>query len=121
MARRVLIVDDHAGFRRSAGRSLEATGWQVVGEAADGETGLEVSASCDPDVVLLDIGLPDVSGIEVARRLHRRSPELAVVLVSTHDRAEYGELAEASGARGFLNKIDLTGEALEALVESQPR
>jgi DNA-binding NarL/FixJ family response regulator len=116
--RRVLIVDDHAGFRRGAGRSLEAGGWEVVGEAASGGEALAALATCRPDVVLLDVGLPDVSGIEVARRLHEDSPELAVVLISTHDRAEYGELAAASGARGFLNKIELTGEALEAVVES---
>jgi DNA-binding NarL/FixJ family response regulator len=118
VTRRVLIVDDHAGFRRSAGRSLAASGWQVVGEAASGGEAIETLATCRPDVVLLDVGLPDISGIEVARRLHRDSPDLAVVLISTHDRAEYGELAEASGARGFLNKVDLTGEALELLVES---
>jgi DNA-binding NarL/FixJ family response regulator len=115
---RVLIVDDHAGFRRSAGRSLEATGWQVVGEATTGGEAVAALERCRPDVVLLDVGLPDVSGIEVARRLHRDAPGLAVVLISTHDRAEYAELAKASGARGFLNKIDLTGEALELLVES---
>ena len=118
MTRRVLIVDDHAGFRRSAGRSLEATGWQVVGEAESGAAAIEALETCRPDVVLLDVGLPDVSGIEVARRLHREAPDLAVVLISTHDRSEYGELAEASGARGFLNKVELTGAALELLVES---
>ncbi len=118
MTRRVLIVDDHPGFRRSAGRSLEATGWTVVGEAGTGAEAIEALETCRPDVVLLDVGLPDVSGIEVSRRLHRDLPDLAVVLISTHDRAEYGELAAASGARGFLNKVELTGEALEVLVES---
>jgi len=118
MPRRILIVDDHDGFRRSAGRALSAVGWEVVGEAGDGEGALRAAADCEPDVVLLDVGLPDISGIEVARRLHESSPELAVVVVSTHDRADYGELALASGARGFLSKIELTGEALEALVES---
>jgi DNA-binding NarL/FixJ family response regulator len=118
VARRILIVDDHPGFRRSAARSLGAAGWEVVGEAEDGATALRLVPECEPDVVLLDIGLPDVSGIEVARQLLERSPGLAVVMVSTHDRADYGALATASGARGFLSKMDLSATALEALVES---
>jgi len=118
MGRRVLIVDDHAGFRRGAARALAAEGWSVVGEAEDGEAGLRAAESCDPDVVLLDVGLPDVSGIEVSRQLHERAPELAVVVISTHEREDYGELALASGARGFLSKLDLSGKALEALVDN---
>ena len=74
MERRILIVDDHAGFRRSAARSLVAAGWNVVGEAEDGTAALEAAERCNPDVVLLDVGLPDISGIEVARLLHERAP-----------------------------------------------
>jgi DNA-binding NarL/FixJ family response regulator len=118
MARRILIVDDHAGFRRSASRSLASAGWDVVGEAEDGEAALEAAERFEPDVVLLDVGLPDVSGIEVARHLHERLPDVAVVMISTQDREDYGELALASGARGFLTKLDLSSQALEALVES---
>lgn len=118
VGRRLLIVDDHPGFRRSAARSLGAAGWDVVGEAEDGAAALRLAGECDPDVVLLDVGLPDVSGIEVARRLHEREPELAVVMTSTHDRADYGELAASTGARGFIGKLDLSAAALEALVES---
>lgn len=118
MPRRVFIVDDHPGFRRSAARSLAAAGWEVVGEAEDGAGALAAVPECEPDVVLLDVGLPDISGIEVARQLLERSPGLAVVMVSTHDRADYGELAAASGARGFLSKLDLSATALESLVES---
>ena len=118
MARRILIVDDHAGFRRSAARSLVAAGWNVVGEAEDGKTALDTAERCDPDVVLLDVGLPDISGIEVARRLHELVPDVAVVMTSTQDREDYGELALASGARGFLTKLDLSSQALEALVKS---
>ena len=73
---------------------------------------------CNPDVVLLDVGLPDISGIEVARLLHERLPDVAVVMISTQDRSDYGDLALASGARGFLTKLDLSSKALEALVES---
>ncbi|MBS1879681.1 MAG: response regulator transcription factor [Actinobacteria bacterium] len=119
MSRRLLIVDDHPGFRRTAARSLEAAGWEVVGEAEDGAAALRLAADCEPDVVLLDVGLPDISGIEVARQLHQRTPELDIVVTSTHDRADYGELAARSGARGFLSKLDLSSEALAALVESR--
>jgi len=118
MTRRILIVDDHAGFRRSASRNLASAGWEVVGEAEDGEAALAAAERFEPDVVLLDVGLPDVSGIEVARRLHERHPDVAVVMISTQDREDYGELALASGARGFLTKLDLSSQALEALVES---
>jgi DNA-binding NarL/FixJ family response regulator len=118
MTRRILIVDDHAGFRRSASRNLASAGWEVIGEAEDGAAALAAAERFEPDVVLLDVGLPDVSGIEVARRLHERLPDVAVVMISTQDREDYGELALASGARGFLTKLDLSSQALEALVES---
>jgi two-component system response regulator EvgA len=86
--------------------------------AAEGVGGLREPARCAPDLVLLDVGLPDISGIEVARRLHRRDPELAIVVTSTHDRGEYGELATAAGARGFVSKVDLDGDSLEVLLKS---
>src|SRR5437870_4228752 len=81
MSKRVLIVDDHRGFRRSASRALGAEGWTVVGEASDGASGLREAERCEPDVVLVDVGLPDVSGIEVTRRLHERVPGLALVVI----------------------------------------
>ena len=118
MTRRLLIVDDHPGFRRTAARSLAVAGWDVVGEAADGEEALREVERCDPDLVLLDVGLPDISGIEVARRLHHRDPGLAVVVTSTHERADYGELAIEAGARGFVSKLDLDGDSLEVLLKS---
>jgi DNA-binding NarL/FixJ family response regulator len=117
MADTVLIVDDHERFRASARRALEADGWTVLGEASNGESGLLAARDIDPDVVvLLDVGLPDMSGLEVARLLHERAPELAVVLVSTQDAADYRVLAQENGARGFMTKSDLSGEALDALL-----
>lgn len=112
----VLIVDDHARFRATARRALEAEGWTVVGEAADGAAGLRAVAETEPGLVLLDVGLPDMSGLEVARRLRAERPALDVVLISTHDASDYRELAEAQGVRGFLAKAELSGEALAALL-----
>jgi DNA-binding NarL/FixJ family response regulator len=119
VSRRLLIVDDHPGFRRSAARSLGAAGWEVVGEAEDGAGALRAAERCEPDVVLLDVGLPDISGIEVARRLHEQAPDLDIVVTSTHEGADYDELALESGARGFLSKLEISSETLEALVESR--
>ena len=112
MARTVLIVDDHAGFRRRARRTLEADGYEVVGEAPDGAAGIEAAAELRPDVVLLDVHLPDASGFDIVSRIRAGS----VVLISTHDRDDYAELIGRSGARGFLSKDQLSGATLDALV-----
>ena len=116
MAPSVLIVDDHAHFRRTARRALQRDGWTIAGEAEDGEAALRAARELEPDVVLLDVGLPGVSGLEVARRLREELPSLVVVVISTHDSADYAELALANGARGFLAKADLDGAALAALL-----
>jgi two-component system response regulator EvgA len=113
---RVLIVDDHERFRRTARRVLEADGWDVVGEAVDGAGAMRAVGSIDADVILLDVGLPDISGLEVARRLRELGPPVAIVVISTHDSADYRDLALANGARGFLAKAALTGPALDEVV-----
>jgi DNA-binding NarL/FixJ family response regulator len=112
----VLIVDDHARFRRTARRALEREGWTIAGEAADGPEALRAARALEPDLVLVDVGLRGMSGLEVARRLRGAMPRLVVVVISTHDSAEYQDLALASGARGFLPKAELTGAALDALL-----
>ena len=116
-ARRVLIVDDHPSFRRCARSLLTSEGFEVVGEAEDGATALALASEVTPELVVLDIQLPDLDGFEVASRLLARTPDLAIVLVSSRDRSEYGPLVEASGARGFVSKADLSGEELERLLE----
>jgi len=110
--RTVLIVDDHAGFRRQARRTLEADGYEVIGEAPNGAAGIAASEQLEPDVVLLDVHLPDASGFDIVSRMFARS----VVLISTHDRHDYADLISRSGARGFLSKDQLCGATLEALV-----
>jgi DNA-binding NarL/FixJ family response regulator len=112
----VLIVDDHPRFRATARRALECDGWTVVGEAQDGLAGLAEAERLTPDLVLLDIGLPDISGLVVAQRLAAQAPGVAVVLVSTQDAGDFAELAAAHGAKGFLAKADLSGPALDGLL-----
>lgn len=112
----VLIVDDHPRFRATARRALECDGWTVIGEAEDGTRGIAEAARLAPDLVLLDIGLPDISGLVVAQRLRDDQPQVAVVLVSTQDAGDFAELAAAHGAKGFLPKADVSGLALDGLL-----
>jgi DNA-binding NarL/FixJ family response regulator len=116
-ARRVLVVDDHPSFRRCASQLLLSEGFDVVGQAEDGAAALALAAELRPEVVLLDIQLPDMDGFAVADRLLAGAPELQIVLVSSRDRVSYGPLIERSGARGFLSKAELSGPALAELLE----
>jgi DNA-binding NarL/FixJ family response regulator len=111
----VLIVDDHAAFRASARALLEAEGFEVVGEAADGAGAVEAVAALRPTIVLLDIQLPDVDGLTVAQQLAAAPDAPAVVLISSRDAATYGRRLQATPARGFIPKSGLSGEALAAL------
>jgi len=117
MPRTVLIVDDHAGFRASARRLLEANGFEVVGEAADGQSGIASARNLKPDLVLLDIQLPDLDGFAVAAEIASagNSPP-AIVLTSTRSAAEFGGLVVESGALGFVPKSELSGRALRDLI-----
>jgi DNA-binding NarL/FixJ family response regulator len=112
----VLIVDDHPSFRATARALLEAEGFSVVGEAADGAEALAKTAELHPDLVLLDIQLPDLDGFEITRRLQANGTSPAIVLVSSRDAADYGDLISRCGARGFVPKGELTGAALRALL-----
>jgi DNA-binding NarL/FixJ family response regulator len=116
MAVAVLIVDDNARFRERARERLEADGYEVVAEAADAASALEAARQHRPSVVLLDIGLPDMSGLTVAERLTRGPDPPAVVLTSTHDAADFGDRVTTCGARGFVPKAALSGDAISALL-----
>jgi DNA-binding NarL/FixJ family response regulator len=114
MATSVLIVDDHPSFRASARMLLEAEGFDVVGEAEDGYEALRAVEELRPDVVLLDVQLPDIDGPEVARRLsaaNGASP--TIILTSSRDIEDIGA---CNGVRGFIPKSELSGAALEALL-----
>lgn len=117
---RVLVVDDHAGFRAAARRVLEADGWSVVGEAADGASAIADAQRLDPDVVLLDIGLPDDDGFAIADRL-AALVVARIVLTSSRERAVYGDRLASSPALGFIGKGELDGAALRRLVADRGR
>jgi DNA-binding NarL/FixJ family response regulator len=112
----VVIVDDHPGFRSSARALLEAAGFEVVGEAEDGESPLAAVERLHPRIVLLDIQLPDIGGFAVAERLARADNPPTVVLVSTRPVSSYRRRLARSPVRGFISKSDLSGNALSALV-----
>ena len=116
MGRTVVIVDDHAGFRTSARLLLEDEGYEVLGEAADGRSGIAAVRELRPAIVLLDIRLPDIDGIAVAIELTRNGDAPAIVLTSSHDREDFGDSIEASGASGFVPKGELCGAAVAAAV-----
>jgi DNA-binding NarL/FixJ family response regulator len=112
----VLIVDDHASFRSSARLLLESEGFEVVGEAADGETAIEQNMALAPEVILLDVQLPGIDGFEVASRITGTDGAPAVILVSSRDGVDFGPLIPGCGARGFVAKADLSGERLRSLL-----
>ena len=111
----VLIVDDHADFRKSARTMLESAGFAVVGEAAGGEDALASDRVLQPAIVLLDIGLPDIDGFEVADRLAQEDVPPMVVLISSRDARAYTNRLATAPIRGFITKLDLTGPSLAIL------
>jgi DNA-binding NarL/FixJ family response regulator len=115
MVKRVLIVDDHEPFRAVARQLLEAAGYVVSGEAADGAGALAAVAAEAPDAVLLDVQLPDRDGFSVATALTADGGPV-VVLVSSRDAEDYGRRIAACGARGFIAKGRLSAAAFAALV-----
>lgn len=103
-ARRVLVVDDHPLFRLGLTMALAAEGYAVVGEAEDGEGALAHLASSDVEVVLLDVRMPGIDGIEVCRRLRQREAAPVVVMLTTHEEPGVIEAARKAGATAFLSK-----------------
>ena len=114
----VLIVDDHPSFRASARRLLEAEGFDVIGEAGDGQAAIAAAQQLQPDLVLLDVQLPDLNGFDVAARLAELDLPCAVVLTSSRNAAEYGPLVTENAVRGFVPKSELSGAVLTALLSA---
>jgi DNA-binding NarL/FixJ family response regulator len=114
MRRTVVIVDDHARFRRSARKLLELEGFDVVGEAADGASAIAEVERLRPDLVLLDVQLPDVSGLDLIPLL---SASAGVLLVSSRDHGDVARRVASSAALAFIPKDQLTGEAVLSALE----
>jgi DNA-binding NarL/FixJ family response regulator len=113
----VLIVDDHPSFRASARAILESGGYDVVGEAEDGAGALVAIRNLEPEIVLLDVQLADMDGFDICRVIEERDgADLAVILVSSRDMSDYGDLITSSCARGFVPKAELSSEAIAALL-----
>jgi DNA-binding NarL/FixJ family response regulator len=111
----VLIVDDHADFRAFARALLEASGYEVVGEAHDGASALAAAHALRPGLVLLDVQLPDVDGFAVCERLAEDDGAPVVVLTSSRDASSFRRRLGDSSARGFIAKAELSGAGLAAL------
>ncbi|MFP3466210.1 response regulator transcription factor [Leifsonia sp. SIMBA_070] len=114
MGPRVVIVDDHERFRTQVAELLRLELFTVVGDSATAAGGVELSRRLAPDVVLLDVGLPDASGFDIVRAMHATGA--VVVLTSSRTATDYGRRVADSGAEGFINKDELTGEAIRSLL-----
>lgn len=112
----LLIVDDHPSFRGFISALLSAEGFDVAGEAGDGESAIEAVERLRPDVVLLDVQLPGMDGFDVAERLAGKPGSPRVVLTSSRDATDYGARLEHSPVSGFIPKQELSGAALAAMV-----
>ena len=115
----VLIVDDHAAFRAGARLLLEVDGYHVIGEAADGSAGLRAARELEPDVVLLDVRLPDMDGFAVAEQIaatRNGDARPAIIVTSSSDDPLYPARAADCGAHGFVAKHDVCGAALDRLL-----
>ena len=113
---RVLVVDDHTVIRRGIQSILRAwPEWQISGEAANGEEAIRLTRDLRPDIVLMDISMPVMGGLEATRAICKLYPETKVLLLTLHDSLEWVESALQAGARGYLLKSDTEGELIRAL------
>lgn len=111
-----LIVDDHPSFRRFARKLLESAGYDVVGDVGDGASAIAAVRALCPDMVLLDVLLPDMTGFDVAEELAAKPERPLVVLTSSRSASDLGSLVRTEHAKGFISKRDLTVAALASLV-----
>lgn len=110
----VLIVDDQAPFRRAAAAVVKVTrGFEVVGEAGSGEEAVQVAGSAAPQLVLMDINMGGISGIEATRQIVAASPDTVVVLLSTYQADDLPADATTSGAAAYVNKEEFGPQVLQ--------
>lgn len=116
MGIRLLVVDDDPGFRETLRHLLAPQDEvEILGEAGDGEEALRLAGSLRPDVVLMDLTMPRMNGLEATRQLKARWPELAIVIITVHDDEAYRRTALAAGAEAFLVKKTLGVDLWPAL------
>jgi two-component system, NarL family, response regulator DegU len=115
MTIRLMLVDDHRMLREGLRRSLADEGFDIVGEASGGEEAVQLAGQLQPDVVLMDVTMPDVDGVEATRRIHQQHPGIRVVMLTMH--ADQSVIADAlrAGASGYLVKDCSTDEIAEAV------
>lgn len=112
----ILIVDDHELFRRSLRTMIEARpDWHVCGEAADGKEAIELTSQLRPDLILLDVSMPEMNGLEAARYIQRESPDSQILIVSQNDTEPMQKAAAQVGARGFVAKAKIFEQLASAI------
>lgn len=116
MGASIVIVDDHAGFRAQAALLLEAAGYEVVGSCADGRSALAVISKVRPDLVLLDVQLPDIDGFGLITQLGVGHDGPTIVLISSREAVDYGVRVRRCGAAGFITKAELSAQSLTRIV-----
>jgi len=115
MSIRLLLADDHTMVRQSVRRSMESEGFQIVGEAADGEEAVRLALEVGPDVVLMDVSMPVLDGIEATRQVRRQVPGAQVVVLTMHSDPDLVRRALQAGAVGYLTKDCRIEEVAEAV------
>jgi len=119
MTVRVLIVDDQEPFRLAARMVVELTdGFDVVGEAESGEASVAMAAELEPDLVLMDVNLPGINGLDATRQILAASDDVIVLLLSTYEEAEYAPRAAECGAAAYIPKSSFGPERLESAWEA---
>ena len=122
MPLRILVADDHAVVRRGVRALLESrTNWQVCGEAATGREAVEQVKRLDPDIVLLDLSMPELNGLDATRRILRDSPRTQVLVLTMHHSEELAHQLMQAGAKGYVLKSDADRELIAAVESLQRR
>jgi DNA-binding NarL/FixJ family response regulator len=113
---RVLVVDDHAVLRRGIQSMVRAwPGWEIAGETGSGEEAVRLSYSLKPDIILMDISMPGIGGLEATKIICKQQPEAKILLLTLHDSIEWVRIAFEAGARGYLLKSDTEAELMKGL------
>jgi len=122
--RRILIADDHELLRRGLAATLaERPGWNVVGEAGTGREAVEAAATLAPDVIILDLSMPELNGLEATRQILANHPDIRILILTMHDSEQVVRDVLDAGAQGYLLKSDAGRDllaAVEALLEDRP-